>query len=666
MIGSPKARRLLALLAARREQVVTPDGLVDALWGDRPPERPARNVATLVSRLRAQLGADVVVGDHRGYRLGAARVDVGDAARLVDEASRRLDAGTPALACAAAERALDLLGTGPALAGEPDAAWVGAVRAEVTVLRRTARHHGAEAALRTGRPHTAADLAGAAAADDRFDETAHRLLLRAHQRLGEPARALAVYRKLADALRDELGVEPAPETRAAHLAILREQRPAGERDRSGRRPDVPAPAPGPAGARGRAGDGPVVVGRDAELARLAAAWEAASRGRPTVLLLAGEAGIGKTRLAEAMVATATATGGRVLVGRCYTAERSLFLQPFVDALGPALGALPTGRRAGAGRSPRARRSPSWCPASPTSSAAREPGRASPEAEQRRAFEAVAGVLTGLAAQRPLLLRRSTTCTTAGTPASSCCTTWRGSRRRRGCSWSPPCAPRRAPTPSRRWRRCAPRSTWARCPPSAVRRAGDRRGPRRLAATILARTRGHTLFVVETLRGPAGQPGIPESLQAAVLARLARAGPELEELLRAGAVLGAVRRPGRRRRAAGHAPGTRRLRRCARAAGDPVAGRRPGASYEFANDLVQEILYATTPAPVRTAHHRRAADLLDRHPEAVGPTPPRSATGRAPRGPGCSPASGPAAPPPPTRSTLLTRALDAAAGRRRPS
>jgi DNA-binding SARP family transcriptional activator len=401
VIGSPKARRLLALLAARREQVVTPDGLVDALWGDQPPERPARNVATLVSRLRAQLGADVVVGDHRGYRLGAARVDVGDAARLVEEASRRLDAGTPALACAAAERALDLLGTGPALAGEPDAAWVGAVRAEVTVLRRTARHHGAEAALRTGRPHTAADLAGAAAADDRFDETAHRLLLRAHQRLGEPARALAVYRKLADALRDELGVEPAPETRAAHLAILREQRPAGERDRSGRRPDVPASAPGPTGAHGRAGDGTMVVGRDAELARLTAAWEAASRGRPTVVLLAGEAGIGKTTLAEAMVATATATGGRALVSRCHAAERSLFLQPFVEALGPVLAALPPDAvRALAG--PRAAELAELVPGLADALGGREPGRASPDAQQRRAFEAVAGVLTGLAAQRPLL------------------------------------------------------------------------------------------------------------------------------------------------------------------------------------------------------------------------------------------------------------------------
>ena len=294
VIGSPKARRLLALLAARRGQVVTPDGLVDALWGDRPPASPVRNVATLVSRLRAQLGADVVVGDHRGYRLGAVHVDVADAARLVDEAARRLDAGAPALAGAAAERALDLLGTAPALIDEPDAGWVDAVRVEVTTLRRLARHHGAEAALRTARPHTAADLAGAAAVDDRFDEAAHRLLLRAHQQLGEPARALAVYRRLATTLGDELGVEPAPETRAAHLAILREQRPPGERDRPRQRPGVPAPE----GGRGRP-----ATGRTGWSSGGPPRWHgSAPRGRrrrrpPSVLLVVGEGGIGKTRLA---------------------------------------------------------------------------------------------------------------------------------------------------------------------------------------------------------------------------------------------------------------------------------------------------------------------------------------------------------------------------------
>jgi len=304
VVGSPKARRLLALLASRRGQVVSPEGLVDALWGARPPERPERNVATLVSRLRAQLGADVIAGDSRGYRLGAARVDVDEAARLVDEAGRRLEAGTPAVAASAAGRALVLLGSGAALVGEPDADWVDTLRDEVWSLLRTARHRAAEAALRTGRGREAADLATAAVGDDRFDETAHRLLMRAYREVGEPARALTTYQELAAVLRNELGVEPAPQTRRVHLAILREER-----------EGTAAPVSARTGAPG-------VVGRDAELALLGAAWEAACRGCPTVLLLAGEAGMGKTRLADEAASVAVATGGRVLVGRCYTAEIS--------------------------------------------------------------------------------------------------------------------------------------------------------------------------------------------------------------------------------------------------------------------------------------------------------------------------------------------------------
>ena len=227
VVGSPKARRLLALLASRRGQVVSPEGLVDALWGVRPPERPERNVATLVSRLRAQLGADVIAGDSRGYRLGAARVDVDEAARLVDEAGRRLEAGTPAVAASAAGRALALLGSGAALVGEPDADWVDALRDEVRSLLRTVRHRAAEAALRTGRGREAVDLATAAVGDDRFDETAHRLLMRAYREVGEPARALTTYQD------------------AGCRAARRARRRAGAADPPG------APGDPPRGARGR-------------------------------------------------------------------------------------------------------------------------------------------------------------------------------------------------------------------------------------------------------------------------------------------------------------------------------------------------------------------------------------------------------------------------------
>jgi DNA-binding SARP family transcriptional activator len=87
--------------------------------------------------------------------------------------------------------------------------------------------------------------AAAAVAQDPYDERARRALMRAHAAAGEPARALASYAELRDLLATELGADPAPETQALHLAVLREG-------------DLPAPAPGappawPGGRSCRAG-----------------------------------------------------------------------------------------------------------------------------------------------------------------------------------------------------------------------------------------------------------------------------------------------------------------------------------------------------------------------------------------------------------------------------
>src|SRR4051812_49759820 len=61
---------------------------------------------------------------------------------------------------------------------------------------------------------------------------------------------------------------------------------------------------------------PVFVGRDAELATLTAALDAAVAGDAAVVLLSGEAGVGKTRLVEEAAGRASAAGARVLAGRC--------------------------------------------------------------------------------------------------------------------------------------------------------------------------------------------------------------------------------------------------------------------------------------------------------------------------------------------------------------
>ena len=190
-VGSRKARLLLALLAAHRGAHVPLGQIVDALWCEQPPQRPHRAVATLVSRLRAELGRTVVVGGPAGYRLGGApavSVDLDEGGRLVEHGRARLAQGSAALAVAAARTACGLLDVGPVLADIPEFEWVRALRSEQAALLRSARQLRVEAALLTGEITEAVTVAEAAAGADSLDETAHRLLMRAHQAAGEPAR----------------------------------------------------------------------------------------------------------------------------------------------------------------------------------------------------------------------------------------------------------------------------------------------------------------------------------------------------------------------------------------------------------------------------------------------------------------------------------------------
>jgi DNA-binding SARP family transcriptional activator len=222
-VGSRKARTLLAVLAVHPSRLPV-DRMVAALWGDVLPRDPVANLATLVSRLRATLGADTIVGDRRtGYRLGnQVRIDLFEAADLVDESETRIVRGQPEPARTAAWRAIHILADGDVLAEHPDASWAEPARALHGELLRRARHAAAEAALHTGEFRAARAAAEAATTTDAFDEVAYRLLMRAHHAAGEPARALLAYQQLRAVLADELGVDPAPATRDLHLSILRD------------------------------------------------------------------------------------------------------------------------------------------------------------------------------------------------------------------------------------------------------------------------------------------------------------------------------------------------------------------------------------------------------------------------------------------------------------
>jgi DNA-binding SARP family transcriptional activator len=219
-VGSRKARTLLAMLAVQRRRRVGADRIVDALWAASAPQRPADNVATLISRLRARLGPDVIVGDRTGYRLGeTVRVDLYDIERLLGTAESLLNSDKPYAALMAAQRASTLLDDA-VLTDQPAAAWAEPAHALHTDLLRRARYATATFALRVGDVRVAAASAQAAVRADPLDEAAYRLLMRAYDVAGEPARALTAYQRLRTTLANDLGVDPAPATRDLHALIL--------------------------------------------------------------------------------------------------------------------------------------------------------------------------------------------------------------------------------------------------------------------------------------------------------------------------------------------------------------------------------------------------------------------------------------------------------------
>ena len=639
-LASRKGRTLLKLLLARRGAVVPAEVLVEALWAGRPPADPDANLATLVSRLRATLGPDAIAGDRQGWRFAAGtrvEVDLDEAERLAGEAEARLG-GEPALALAAAERALALLGRGPFLADEPDADWAMAARREAEGLAARARRLAWDAALAVGDPARALAHARAATAADPLDEPAWRAVMLAHTTAGEPAAALAAYERLRQTLASELGTDPSPETQALHLLVLRgppEGGGAEEVETAAPHPPGPAPSP-PVGERSRTGSwarsvvhsplgpapgdpgDPGFVGRAGEVGELAAAWKAAVGGRPGMVLVVGEAGIGKTRLVRAVAELAGATGGMVVAARCYEAERSLFLQPVAEAVRAA--ALATAAGAGGGGRRGRRRDPGRAGAGPPEAA--RPARlqrAPAELQRRRSFEAVTAFFRGLAAQQPLLLAVDDLHQAGASTlellhfllrrlAGDRVLVVAGVRAEEGAEALTALAD------AGRVLELGP------LPAAAVAELARHFGVADLAGPVLERARGHTLFTVESLRAAAeggrDLAAVPASLRDAVLTRARRAGPEVETLLRAAVVVGAAFDL---EVVAGllDLPVEVAAARAERAlAARLLVEDDTGAGYRFANDLVREVLYATSPRPTRVSRHRRLAGMLADRPEAA--------------------------------------------------
>ena len=284
VIGGRRVRALLVRLAVDAGRFVPVGELARAVWTDDGPGDPGHALQSLVSRLRAALpdGVALELGEG-GYRLGLRpeEVDLHRFESLIARASTE-----PAGAAATLREALALWRGG--LPPETDgASYAVALGTRLRELRLAAVEDRVAADLRApdADPRALAAELGPLTAAHPLRERLGALLVTALHTDGRRAEALAVFEEYRTCLADELGTDPGPELRAAHLAAVRSE----VVTRGNLRPPLTS-----------------FVGRGDEITRLGGLLR-----ESRLVTLVGPGGVGKTRLAT--TAAAQAPGAAWLV-----------------------------------------------------------------------------------------------------------------------------------------------------------------------------------------------------------------------------------------------------------------------------------------------------------------------------------------------------------------
>jgi DNA-binding SARP family transcriptional activator len=339
--GHPRQRAVLAVLLLDLGRVVPTELLIDRVWGGNPPTSVRNVLYGYVGRLRAVIAGtadpEATLARRRGGYVLQARPDQLDLCRfrrLIAEAAAAAD--DDGHAAGLLREALGLW-RGSALAGL-DSPWLRGMRDVLELERAAAILDLNDIRLRQGQ-HDAliSGLAGQAAACPANERLIGQLML-ALYRSGQQAEALRWYEQTRQHLADEFGADPGPQLRALHQQILR-----ADRSLAAPEPAIPSPGiepgaelcelhrqlligdpglasdPAPPMMAGAAGE--IFVGRTEELAALEAAAAAARAGRPAVVLVEGEEGIGKSTLLSRFASGLT--GATVLRASGDEAERLL-------------------------------------------------------------------------------------------------------------------------------------------------------------------------------------------------------------------------------------------------------------------------------------------------------------------------------------------------------
>ena len=534
--GRPRA--LLAWLALR-PGLQPRAAVASAFWPDVLDDSARASLRSALWALRRSLGEDALVATRDRIGLPPETwVDVLEADRLGADGD--------------VERALELC-DGPLLPGIDDE-W--ALEAQDEHRERVVRllEAVAAAAERDGDLRRAVALSRRQAALEPLSEEIHRSLMRRLDASGDRGAALAEYNELRTRLVTRLRTGPSRETQQLAEAL---------------RDHVTSPPPTAFPVRLLRADRAAFVGRERELARIDAAWRRAVAGgvAAQVVLLAGEAGIGKSRIVARFAAEAGASGATVLYGACE--EQSLVpYAPFSEAVG--------------GRAPE-REEIEACLTSAAEAGPLVLALDDLHLADRNTLALLARVARGTAGDRLLVLGAYRDADAVGTPLLGAIADLR-----RDCDVE----------------RVAIEGLSVAEVDALLDGAGD-------ARRIHDRTDGNPFFVRELARYVTERRevagGVPESVSDVVLARVARLTPAAAETLLRASVLGESFDLAVLERFDGP---DRVLDALDEAAAAGLLEDGAGGRYRFAHALTRDAVYGSIGAGRRSDLHRRAAAALE--------------------------------------------------------
>ncbi|MEU9063469.1 BTAD domain-containing putative transcriptional regulator [Streptomyces sp. NPDC048430] len=310
-LGFPQQRALLSMLLAQAGRPVGTSTIIDALWGEDPPDSAVNMVRRYVGELRRLLEPGLVPrapGRRLNRRAGGYVLQVEQEEFDLLEFRGLTERGTRAVATGRTEEAVShfikalRLWQGEVAMGIPASVRAHAVFSSIErELVRTAQL-AADAALLCDRADDVLPWLRRAVALDPLNEPLHARVVMTLAAAGFQAEALVAFEEIRHRLLEELGVSPGPELSDAHLQVLRQQRPpSGEH--ASEAPEAPEAGKEVAEVVVRPAQLPAdlgaFAGRRAELSRLGEITHkvSAGPGAPVAVLISGMAGVGKTTLA---------------------------------------------------------------------------------------------------------------------------------------------------------------------------------------------------------------------------------------------------------------------------------------------------------------------------------------------------------------------------------